>query len=152
MIKSRTIDLSSLYSLSKNLETALRFIVESNLSDIEIGSNIKINDKIFYNCFTYNTAPIDELTPEVHKNFVDIHVLISGEEYIEISEPITSISSDDYDSINDSANMKMIQPSCIFAKTNDVIIIHPYEIHTPKIMVNSSVSVKKMVIKVPCDY
>lgn len=112
-----------------------------------------LEEGIRMNVMSFETSPAEGKKAELHRKFVDIQLLIEGEEMIEygLSQPDLSKydeyrDEDDYqltDAI-DNKNEVTLQPN-MFA------IFLPYEPHKPGNAVNGNKTLKKLVVKVPVE-
>ena len=114
-----------------------------------------LEEGVRMNVMEFETSPAEDKKAEMHRKFIDIQLLISGEEMIEygLSEPDLTLfdeyrDEDDYqltDSIEDK-NELILQPN-MFA------IFLPYEPHKPGNTVSGQNKLlKKLVVKVPVSY
>lgn len=112
-----------------------------------------LEEGIRMNVMSFETSPADGKKAELHRKFVDIQLLIEGEEMIEygLSQPDLSKydeyrDEDDYQLTDeiDNKNEVTLQPN-MFA------IFLPYEPHKPGNAVNGNKTLKKLVVKVPVE-
>ena len=102
-----------------------------DLANLEEGSQDLI-DGIKMNVMSFDTVLPETKKAEMHRKFIDIQLLISGEEMIEYS---------------------VAQPDLeVVLKPNMFAIFLPYEPHKPGNAVNGKCqTVKKLVVKVPFE-
>lgn len=107
-----------------------------------------IENDVFYLISSPTTAPEDCLKSEFHDQFIDIQILLCGQEVIATSATITSPHS-----------YQETKPDLIFIDqdeitnrillgTGDFAIFYPGEVHRPTCQVNTSEQIKKAVFKV----
>ncbi|QIM66721.1 hypothetical protein A4G16_04710 [Mannheimia granulomatis] len=123
-----------------------------DLSTLELGWQ-DLEDGIRMNVMSFETSPAEGKKAEMHRKFVDIQLLIEGEEMIEygLSQPdLTKYDEyrdeDDYqltDAIDDKNE--------VILKPNMFAIFLPYEPHKPGNSVNGNKTLKKLVVKVPAE-
>ena len=87
MIYAEISDLSKYLGIHKNLDTAIRFLQKCDLKDLVPGRNEVDGDNVFINRFGYETMPEEKAFFEAHEDYADIHLLVSGEEKIGVSDP-----------------------------------------------------------------
>ena len=117
---------------------------------IEDGKHIIDGDNLFVNVMSYESKPTDNSVFEVHKKYIDIQVVLEGEEIIGFDAlealEVTKPYSDEADCM-----------LCALGNTYDPIkfckgkitIIFPEEPHAPGIAINNTPSkVKKAIFKV----
>lgn len=123
-----------------------------DLINLELGWQ-NLENGIRMNVMAFETSPAEGKKAEIHRKFIDIQLLIEGEEMIEygIKEPdLTKYdeyqTEDDYQLTPaiDDRNEVILQPN-MFA------IFLPYEPHKPGNSVNGNKPLKKLVVKVPVE-
>lgn len=123
-----------------------------DLINLELGWQ-NLEDGIRMNVMAFETSPAEGKKAEIHRKFIDIQLLIEGEEMIEygIKEPdLTKYdeyqAEDDYQLTPaiDDKNEVILQPN-MFA------VFLPYEPHKPGNSVNGNKPLKKLVVKVPVE-
>ncbi|MEG9489641.1 N-acetylneuraminate anomerase [Mannheimia indoligenes] len=123
-----------------------------DLVNLELGWQ-DLEEGIRMNVMSFETTPAEGKKAEMHRKFVDIQLLIEGEEMIEygLSQPDLSKydeyrDEDDYqltDAIDDKNEITL--------KPNMFAIFLPYEPHKPGNSVNGNKVLKKLVVKVPVE-
>lgn len=123
---------------------------ELDLINLPLGQQ-ELAEGIFMNVMEFTTAAAETKQAELHHQFIDIQVLISGEEAIEYGVSMPNLADysdyneqDDYQLTPDipHKNRLILQPK-MFA------IFLPYEPHKPGVSVNGDKPLKKLVVKVP---
>lgn len=94
MIYTDFSDLFRYFGISENLDTALSFLQKCDLKTLVHGRNEVDGEKVYINRFDYETLPFAETFFEAHEEYADIHLLLSGEENIGVSEPAFSEKQD----------------------------------------------------------
>lgn len=134
-------------ALSTNLNKAIKYIKQTNLNELTLGKHEVITDEVFVIVSEYKTKDADVCKPEAHIGYIDIQVLLSGEELIGYA-PLKKQKVDvAYNADNDVVFYK--------SKTNklkilpgEFAIFFPHDIHQPGVKVNEEQMVKKAVVKV----
>lgn len=147
MIYCKMKDLSRYMGLSDRLDNAIRAIAACNLSTLSMGRNELAQD-VFGNRFDYVTRQEADLLYETHRDNIDIHLLLSGEEYIlcaDQSKMTIVEEKPDKDYIGSRGEWE----SCVKMTAEDVLIVFPGEAHKVKCMVEKEQKVEKFVVKVP---
>ena len=121
-----------------------------DLANLEEGSQ-ELIDGIKMNVMSFDTVLPETKKAEMHRRFIDIQLVISGEEMIEysVAQPDLAQYDDDYQltltEVLEGKNEVVLKPN-MFA------IFLPYEPHKPGNAVNGKCqTVKKLVVKVPFD-
>ena len=68
--------------ISKNLDTAIDFLVKTDLSALPLGRTEIDGDNVFANVMEAQAKPVEELHFEIHKKYMDIQIDIEGTELI----------------------------------------------------------------------
>lgn len=147
MIYCRKKDLSKYIGMNEALDEAIRAILDCDLHSLSMGRN-ELTARIFGNRFDYVTQPEADMLYETHVTNVDIHLLLSGEEFIVCADQsaVTVVEEKlDKDYIGSRGQWE----SCVKMTPEDVLIVFPGEAHKAKCMIDSAVQVEKFVVKVP---
>lgn len=146
MIFCKQKDLSRYLGLSHHLDTAIHFLLETDLQILQMGKNVVDGDAVYVNRFDYDTVP-DPIT-EGHLRYIDIHVVLEGEEIVAVAD--TSVLTEterkeDEDYIGFSGKFQCLNTM----RPGDVLICFPEDAHSPKRFIgNAPCHVKKAVVKV----
>ena len=85
MIYTKIKNIETYLGISKNLDTAIRFLREYDLNDLGKGKTVIDQDEVFVNHFCYQTVEEKDASWEGHIRYADMHILLSGNEKIGIS-------------------------------------------------------------------
>ncbi|AWW34752.1 YhcH/YjgK/YiaL family protein [Mannheimia varigena] len=123
-----------------------------DLANLELGWQ-ELEEGIRMNVMSFETSPAEGKKAEMHRKFVDIQLLIEGEEMIEygLSQPDLS----KYDEYRDEDDYQLTDAiddkNEVVLKPNMFAIFLPYEPHKPGNAVNGNKTLKKLVVKVPAE-
>lgn len=139
------------YNLPKVLADVCDYLKTLDLIQLECGTH-QIDESIYMNVFTPETTLSSEKKAEMHRQFVDIQILISGEEWIEYGVNTPNLTDyteynidDDYQLIDDIPNKSVVKLS-----PKMVAVFFPYEPHKPCCHYQGeNKQIKKLVVKVP---
>ncbi|MGX2951115.1 N-acetylneuraminate anomerase [Ursidibacter sp. B-7004-1] len=113
-----------------------------------------LEDGVRMNVMEFETAPAEGKKAELHRKFIDIQLLISGEEAIEYSLSYPNLAL--YDEYRDEDDYQLTDQlenkNLLVLKPNMFAIFLPNEPHAPGISVNGNRLLKKLVVKVPVEY
>lgn len=137
--------------LSEGIAKGLDILSEMDLESLEIGDHPILGDDIVLKIQSYNTKPACEARLEAHRHYIDIQYIIFGEEKIAV------------DSLRNAGKKLEAHPendiwfyegkgSEILLRAGQFMILYPGETHAPCISVNTSVPVRKALVKVSVDY
>ena len=124
-----------------------------DLANLEEGSQDLI-DGIKMNVMSFDTVLPETKKAEMHRKFIDIQLLISGEEMIEYGLQQPDLAKfDEYRDEDDYQLTPAIEDKNeVILKPNQFAIFLPYEPHKPGNTVNGkSQTIKKLVVKVPVE-
>ncbi|QGM80955.1 N-acetylneuraminate anomerase [Otariodibacter oris] len=113
----------------------------------------ELEDGIQMNVMEFKTAGAETKQAEMHRKFIDIQVLISGDEAVNYS--VTQPTLELFDEYRDDDDYQLIpeveNKNTVVLKPNMFAIFMPYEPHKPGISVNGDKMLKKVVVKVPVE-
>ncbi|MGX2974962.1 N-acetylneuraminate anomerase [Ursidibacter arcticus] len=113
-----------------------------------------LEDGVRMNVMEFETAPAEGKKAELHRKFIDIQLLISGEEAIQYSLSYPNLAL--YDEYRDEDDYQLTDQlenkNLLVLKPNMFAIFLPNEPHAPGISVNGNRLLKKLVVKVPVEY
>lgn len=130
--------------LNRHFETVLRFLEENDLNTLPLGQTVVDGENVFINRFDYDTSA--EPLTEWHDRYIDVHVVLDGEEKIGVVETDTLDVSDPWEEnhtcmVSEFMSMNVLKPGYI-------LITFPEDAHCPKRIHKTTGLVKKIVIKV----
>ena len=134
--------------LSGHLDTAIRFLQRGGAVELPMGRTEIDGDAVYVNRFAYDT--VEEPITEGHLRYIDVHVVIRGEEEIGVADTaglreVERKEEEDYIGFSGP-----FQSVCVMVP-GDVLITFPEDAHSPKRQHGASCHVEKAVIKVLAD-
>lgn len=147
MIVGKLKDLHRYRGLNLNLDKAINYIIENDLTTLNLGQNDVDGENVFINRFNYICQNENECLLEGHKKYLDLHIVLKGSEmfgYNDISE-LSQIT--EYEEKSDFIKFEGLLKTYIKVTPGDFIITFPEDIHMPKITVNDDL-VEKAVFKI----
>lgn len=112
-----------------------------------------LEEGVRMNVMEFETSSPEGKKAELHHKFIDIQLLISGEEAIEYSLAYPNLAL--YDEYRDEDDYQLTptleHKNVVILKPNMFAIFLPYEPHTPGNFVTESKPLKKLVVKVPVE-
>ena len=145
-------EIKNLHLYNKIPQKVIDFVAGLN-EDTPCG-RYEINKKCFATVEVYSTKPFSSAIYEAHEKYIDIQLLLLGEEKIfykckdKISYPQTYDKERDIIFYNE-----MIPEDSHFVKLDgtNFVVIYPHEGHAPQVQTTElPMRVKKVVIKLPC--
>ena len=133
-----------------NLDKVLEFIKTHDLSALPKGRNEIDGENVFVNIVDTNTIPFEEGVFEYHKQYLDLHIDIVGEEYVvytELNANNVFITSE-YKEEGDYSLMK--GPECYRCKVDreHLTICFPDEPHMPCVLTTKEGMIRKAIFKI----
>ena len=74
MIYTDLENLKHYQGINKNLDTAIRYLIEKGTENLVPGRNDVDGDNVFVNEFSYMTIPESEAIFEAHFDYADVHI------------------------------------------------------------------------------
>ena len=130
------------------LRKAIEYIKNTNFNDMPDGK-IDIEDGIWANLQTYYTK--EDALFEAHRKYIDIQVILTGQEKISVCKYETCKTNNPYDENKDIEFLTSESWDDIEMHTGDFLILYPSDAHKPSININGQHHVRKLVVKVPVD-
>ena len=147
MIIGKIKDLNRYKGLNYNLDKAIDFIINTDLLSLEHGRNEIDGDNVFLNRFSYTCSKEEDCFFEGHKDYLDIHLVLKGQELLGYSDVSELAALTEYDQKDDFIKYKGPVHTYCKSLVGDFIITFPEDIHMPKISINNDF-VEKAVCKV----
>jgi YhcH/YjgK/YiaL family protein len=111
-----------------------------------------VNDELIINYDEYAPKNVTDCVLETHKRYVDIHILLDGEEVVKVIDKKLLQSKTEYDTNRDVKFYEMIEkyPVNILLTKGYFLLINQDEAHITQIKPNDEYNkkVKKIVIKI----
>ncbi|MFI3300700.1 MAG: YhcH/YjgK/YiaL family protein [Candidatus Gastranaerophilales bacterium] len=118
--------------------------------NVAIGKHI-INENVYANVDAYMTKPLEDCLLEAHEKFIDIQILIDGEEQINFINIDGLNEASPYDSNRDIVFFETPKNklSSVMLNNKNFAIFYPQDAHMPQIAIeNGRSKVKKVVVKI----
>lgn len=133
--------------VSDALDTAIRYLKTADLSQLQFGRNDVDGDNVYINRFDYNTLPLEKAAWEGHAQYADIHVLLSGEEKIGVTD-VSRLKATTRDEATDFIGYEGPVETWFTMHPGDVLVVFPEDVHMVKVQLNGEAHVQKAVFKV----
>lgn len=133
--------------LSENFKLAYKWLAETDLDSIEVGS-YPLNDDVTANVQEYTTAPASEHLFETHDEFYDIQYLISGIEAFGVCEREGLTPKEYHPEMDIVFYEEPEHASMLVMHPGDLIVVPCEQAHKPRCSVDGDVFVRKVVVKV----
>ena len=146
MIYTKRKNLHRYFGISDAMDTAIRHIQSADLTQLVKGRNEVDGDQVFINRFDYQTMPQEQAIWEGHIQYADIHVLLSGQELIGVTN-IEALKETVRKVEEDFVGFEGEVQSWFPMTTEDILIVFPEDIHMVKVIHGESTLVEKACYK-----
>lgn len=126
---------------------AFAFLKEHNLDTMSVGRYAIDGDNVYAMITENKTKDMDSTKWESHRNYIDLQMVIKGEEKIGRADIAKLTVTMPYDASKDLANYTG-DGKFYEAKPNTFFLFFPQDAHRPNITTNSNQPDKKIVIKI----
>ncbi len=127
------------------LDQVLDRLNEGFLSTVGPKTRQLEGDALYVTRFTYDTLPLEETFFEAHKRYLDVHLMVEGEERVDLASPggLTLFEHrDDFYAYRGQAEQSLI------LRPGSFLVVFPEDAHRIKIRVDEPHTVSKVVFKV----
>jgi len=133
--------------INANLDTAIAYISDHDLSQLPMGKTCLDKDLVYINVMDAEAGPLEEKNYEFHKEYMDIQIDLSGTEMIQIGDS-AGMTIKDYNAETDFGVAECRDlTSCTMGEGNFIVCMAG-EPHKPGIAVSDQTALKKCVFKV----
>ena len=146
MIYAKRKDLGRYLGMSSSLDTAIRYLQNADLKQLHKGRNEIDGDQAFVNRFDYQTMPQEQAIWEGHIRYGDIHVLLSGNEKIGVTN-VNALKETVRKPEEDFVGYEGSVTTWLPMTTEDVLIVFPEDVHMVKVIDGESTLVEKACFK-----
>lgn len=128
---------------------AINFIKELD-SEIKLGKYV-LSDKVYANVEAYTTKFLSDAKFEAHEKYIDIQILMKGNEYIYytnkelLTQNVPYNTEKDIIFYNESVNDKYKK---IKLDGKNFVVLYPDDAHAPQVCINKEENVLKIVVKI----
>ncbi|EDS78392.1 conserved hypothetical protein [Clostridium botulinum C str. Eklund] len=136
--------------LPKAILKIFDYAIENNLENFQLGKHEIDSDKIFVNIVQYDTTTVEKRFWEAHKRYLDVHVMLKGNERININF-IDRLNKLEYIEKEDFVALQGDFKSSVVLEKNDFLICYPEDAHMTALIAEKSENVKKAIFKIDLD-
>lgn len=138
-------------AMTDALRRAIAFLRGAQHQDLAEG-RVELGDALYARVMPYVTRSIDaDLTVEGHKQYIDVHYLVSGEEILACAATGRVQETRPYDAAGDVwlGTLPGREAHLIHLRAGDIAVLYPADLHAPGLVAGAATPVKKIVVKVP---
>ncbi len=147
MIFGNILNLKEYFFLEDGVFECFRYAKEHNLDEYEKGSHEIDGKRLFVNIVEYETVTAKERFWEAHKEYLDIHLMLEGEEQIDMNF-LPNMDVKDYVPQDDFLPMEGGKNGSVILRKGDFLICYPSDAHRTAVAVEESEKIKKAIFKV----
>lgn len=146
MIIDQLKNASFYFGMSKKIETALSYLLDTDLPNMKPGRYEIDGPDMYALMQNYETKSKENGFWEAHRKYIDIQYVIKGTELIGYAN-IDHLNPGEYDDVKD---LLVLYGDGVFpeVRAGTFVILMPQDAHMPGIAVTTSQSVAKIVVKV----
>ncbi len=133
--------------LEEKVKKCLAYALEHDLQSFEKGRYEIEGDDLYVNVVEYQTASVEERIWEAHKKYIDLHLMLCGQEQIDLSF-IQNMKLKEYVEKNDFLPMDGEKNCSVVLHADDFLICDFSDGHRTGIAVDGKESIKKAIFKI----
>lgn len=151
MIYAKNADALAYRGIHPNLDLALEHITPEFLASLRDNQRVELKgDLVYCTRFTYETIPQEESFFEAHRRYLDIHIMVEGEERVDMNRP-EDLKLTDAQEGNDFYAYQGESWHSTVLKPGEFLVGFPGDAHRIKVQVDGPKTVSKAVFKVCID-
>ena len=151
MIYAKNADALAYRGIHPNLDLALEHITPEFLAALRDNQRVELKgDLVYCTRFTYETIPQEESFFEAHRRYLDIHIMVEGEERVDVNRP-EDLDLTDAQEGNDFYAYQGESWHSTVLKPGEFLVVFPGDAHRIKVQVDGPKTVSKAVFKVCID-
>lgn len=133
-------------TLNEKIQKCIEYVKNNDILSFETGV-YEIEDGIKMNYDNYNSKEEKDGLWESHIKYLDVQVMLDGEEYIAVNN-IKNMKKKSKDQKNDIIFFIGDELFKIPLKKDDILILYPEDVHMPGLKIRKSIFNKKVVFKI----
>lgn len=153
MIIGKLCDLYRYKGISKNVDTAIDYILTHDLMALPKGKTVVDGTNVYINRDTYVARPLEECFFENHENYIDIQIVLKGQEiigYTHITNPDLKVTTP-YNTEKDVTKYNYNPKGAVFFTVEEgFALVYTEDAHLAKCKANDEL-VEKAVVKVKIE-
>ena len=138
-------NLKNYIALNKGFVVVADYLSTHNLEEMQCGRYEIEGNNIYFNLQEYETKPVQKL--EAHKKYIDIQIVIKGEEYMGYTNINNTKVVEEYNREKDVMFLEG-KVDKLKADNKTFLIFYPNDAHMPALCEKSPQKVKKAIFKI----
>ncbi|ROV59058.1 DUF386 family protein [Vibrio ponticus] len=153
MFQGNLSELSNYQHLPTKLFNVIEQVKQRIYDSVENGRYPIEGDDVFFFVVDDNTQELKDRRSECHRKYVDVQILLAGEERYGYSlQPFQSLEEDLLESKDIAFSEDLIDEQFTDLNAHDFIIFNVAQPHRPLVAINQPMPVRKAIIKVANDW
>lgn len=132
------------------IQKGLDFLRNTDFTKHKVGKIPLEGEQLFAELIETTTKKIAQSNPEIHKKYIDIHYLISGQEYIGTMPDLGgNIISENLMPKHDIAFYKSVKHETFIEMfPGSYVVFFPQDVHRPCACIEEETFIRKVVVKI----
>lgn len=147
MIFGNVDHISEYFFLEEKIKECFSYAKEHDLCVFEKGKHDIRGDEFYVNIVEYTTTTPENRFWEAHKEYLDIHLMLDGEEQIDLNF-LKNMTVKEYVPDDDFVPMHGEKNASVVLRNGDFLVCYPNDGHRTAVAVNGSTAIKKAIFKV----
>ena len=137
------------FGLNEKLKKGFEFLLNTNLIELKDGRYEVEGNEIYANVQSLTTKQKEEKKWEVHRDYIDIQYVISGEECMGygLLADFNDVETV-YDKEKDVEFLNGEKYNFVNVYEGDFVVFYPNDVHAPMLSIKESKNIKKVIVKV----
>lgn len=127
---------------------AFDFASTNDFKALPLGKHEIDGERLFVILMEYDTKETSDCVMENHRRYIDIQLMVEGEELMAVTTFDGQIATTPYDEQKDAAFYEKKYDSLLKVKQDQFTIFFPHDLHMPSMKVAEVAKVRKAVFKV----
>ena len=133
--------------LDSSVRECLDYFNSHDLASYEKGSHEIDGERLFVNVVEYTTTTPENRFWEAHREYLDIHVMIRGQEQTDLNF-IQNMQQKEYEKKDDFLPMDGEKNASVVMRKGDFLVCYPKDGHRTAVAVDGPEDIKKAIFKV----
>ncbi len=133
--------------LEDSVKKCFAYLKDHDLASYEKGTHEIDGERLFVNVVEYTTTAAENRFWEAHKDYLDVHVMLKGQEQIDVNF-IQNMELKEYVKKDDFLPMEGEKNASVVLREGDFLVCYPSDGHRTAVQVEEPETIKKGIFKV----
>lgn len=133
--------------LEDSVKKCFAYLKDHDLMSYEKGTHEIDGGRLFVNVVEYTTTAAENRFWEAHKDYLDVHVMLKGQEQIDVNF-IQNMELKEYVKEDDFLPMEGEKNASVVLREGDFLVCYPSDGHRTAVQVEEPETIKKGIFKV----